>query len=935
MDFFRDSLLQPGFNWRAALSLASASKLAYNPAEAIRQRVTEDWRFRLTAIFDKGDTQGFAMEDDGVLVVVFRGTDSVADWLDNIQISSTMRDYGAVHKGFFGAWTRVAGPVTECVRTAAGKKKAIWLAGHSLGGAVALTAALELPAGIALHGLQTFGQPRMLSGNASTFANTRLGGVYQRFVNNADLVTRLPPHFGHAGALIHFDARGGATASGRLESEEGVTTEPPPVSQLEFEAIKHEIKAIKASLAATEGMAEWSDPRSRDEIVDAAAAGLLPGLRDHRIDSYLALIRRHAGVSVSGFAAGSLSEIAAEMATLRASRGAAPESDTGRGPLVFGHAIELEGVDAEIGFGAEAAAPVEEVHVPVQRYPFVLRLRRPDWRPPVGLRVSSHIGNFATMLATEAEVEALHIDPDVLSIEVSRDAGMPDLDQSLAYTGAVAIHRPPINERGEAALVGIVDSGIDILHEAFLDAAGRTRIVAIWNQHDATGPTPYQVDPARFSQDHGTVYTASEIDAFIDAFIHQGKAPPVMLRDPAGHGTHVASIAAGRAVGALSDGIAPEARIALVIPNMKTTPGSPPSLGYSTSHLDGMAFLKALSHGGTRLLADPLPLAINVSLGMNAGAHDGTSTLEAGFDAMTGIGREPGCVIVKSAGNERGHGGHARVTAAFGVVPIRWRSTSRHRLQDYFEAWFDDLDDIAFTLVDPAGNRSGTVSFDAPRVVAMLGGNSCALTLMQGHSDNGDHCLTLTISPVSAGIREGMWTLEAVGRKIRSADALVDIWVERTDERAITFTPEDETMTLSVPGTAATVVTVGASNSLDPPTLNASSSYGPTRDKRSKPELSAPGFQIMAAAANTPDRRATIGKSGTSMAAPHVTGALALVMSRRHKQAGRPQFNAVQLQAFVRRAVQRFSHVPHPGFGHGVLDIRKLFDEAFPGAPSS
>src|SRR5262249_48083039 len=155
---------------------------------------------------------------------------------------------------------------------------------------------------------------------------------------------------------------------------------------------------------------------------------------------------------------------------------------------------------------------------------------------------------------------------------------------------------------------------------------------------------------SRLTQNYGTLYTPADIQSFISG---AGQTPPA-LRDPKQHGTHVASIAAGRATGLLANGMAPRARLVVVIPNMTTRPGSPPSIGYSLSHIDALFFLKLVAQGANKILTGAaLPIVVNVSLGMNAGAHDGSSALEGAFDSITTGGSEPGFVIVKSAGNER------------------------------------------------------------------------------------------------------------------------------------------------------------------------------------------------------------------------------------------------------------------------------------------
>ena len=164
-----------------------------------------------------------------------------------------------------------------------------------------------------------------------------------------------------------------------------------------------------------------------------------------------------------------------------------------------------------------------------------------------------------------------------------------------------------------------------------------------------------------------------------------------------------------------------------------------------------------------------------------------------------------------------------------------------------------------------------------------------------------------------------------VGKELFSREGIIHVWAERSGTRSVRFSNPDRKVTLSIPGTANTVVTVGACNSSFPMKLLPMSSLGLTRDGRPKPELCAPGELITAAMADA-ETDAAVQKSGTSMAAPHVTGATALVFSARRKTGGR-QFNAVQLGQALRLTTQHFSTVHNPSFGSGILDAEELLNK--------
>jgi len=310
---------------------------------------------------------------------------------------------------------------------------------------------------------------------------------------------------------------------------------------------------------------------------------------------------------------------------------------------------------------------------------------------------------------------------------------------------------------------------------------------------------------------------------------------------------------------------------------------------------------------------------------MNAGPHDGTSLLEASFDAATTNGHDRGIVIVKSAGNEGGRKGHASVNASqVGQREIQWNSSNVTREEDYIECWYSFRDELQFTLVMPGGNALGTVDNTNQMVQGEVNGNVFLLNLEPEHDDNGDSMLSVTIRRGSQPIQAGTWTLKVVGQSVNTESGRVDAWIERYNSRALEFTIEDPNMTLSVPGTADTVITVSGCRSTNPLEMATRSSMGLTRDGRTKPDICAPGEGIVAARANEDTHEGTRADTGTSFAAPHVTGAMSLAMSKRQRDAPGDQLNARKLRTHLVRSCNNMSH--NDGYGFGVLNVEEFLN---------
>ena len=905
----KEALTGQPFSWEKALALAIASQVAYRDEAGVERIAKSLWGFDELRFLSSGDTRGFVCWDERSVLVAFRGTESAGNWLAGHSVHKTVRTRGGGNSLFVEDLFDLTESLLDALQSADAGNKSVHLTGHNTGGSLAMLTAAELTGMLALTGVYTFGQPKSVDEIGARFLNEEHGEYLFRFVNDQDVIARIPPGYVHAGKLIWFDHNGQPRTfeSGLGDDEPGLPGSAPA------EMTEESFRKLQETVANIEhGVSSLKQEAAR--TFDVSVEGIIPGVRDHAIAEYIALIRRcrRDQTRLDGLLQQTVQRRFPNVYKRYKTRSMTTPDPESIGPeRGGGDASEpsVAGIESIVGSGTTGE----------QSIPVLLRVRNSNWQAPDDLKIQSRLGTVISASVSAEQLDALQEDSGISSIEASREGGSIELATSKPFVRAHDIHIPPFDERGDAALVGIIDTGIDVLHDAFRDAGGQTDIEFIWNQRDPSGPAPNQVLPGVFHADYGTLYDRNSLQSMVD-----GNLPvPPALRDPNRHGTHVASIAAGRPAGMFAGGIAPESRLLLVIPAMRFKQGDPPSLGYSTSHVDALGLLRAAAEHLN------LPVVVNVSLGMNAGAHDGSSTLEAAFNGFSGGGREPGLVVVKSAGNERGHAGHAMIDVAEGgASSIVWETNDQSRDEDYFEFWFHNFDEIEFTLEDP-NNRTipVPVSKANPAVSEALGGNACHLQLTMGHPDNGDNLLSVRIQRDLSRIQEGTWKMRMVGREIR-ADGVVHAWVERDAARAVEFvTGDNDEMTLSIPGTAEHVVTVGACASQIPIQLTDSSSFGLTRNDRAKPDLCAPGLDIRAARAGSSNHSATVAMTGTSMAAPHVTGSIALVLSKLEKDPNSLQANSNQIRSALIRSTRNFNGTHHRGFGFGLLDSLDFYNQ--------
>ncbi len=282
-------------DWPVAETLASIADTAYQtPVDA-----DESYRklgFEKMMPVVENSMIGYVMSAGDVTVVAFRGTNAgeISDWLANLDSLSTNTPQGSLHRGFYFAYESLKPQIVKLLHKS--KTKHLWITGHSLGGALALVCAYDLVDNekLAIDGIITFGQPMVARKQLADHLGTLLLGRYAHFVNEADIVPRVPPTFTHCGSLVWFTGGMikrskpkrlfGAPATDHALSKDD--NEIEPLSEQEFKGLQAELRAKNAA---------------PDRLPDGRLLmkGNSPWIRDHSMELYLAKIRSILGATGS------------------------------------------------------------------------------------------------------------------------------------------------------------------------------------------------------------------------------------------------------------------------------------------------------------------------------------------------------------------------------------------------------------------------------------------------------------------------------------------------------------------------------------------------------------------------------------------------------------------------------------------------------------
>jgi len=196
--------------------LGETASAAYQSEAELKKKV-KTWKMELGKFFfpdpeDRQDTQAFIAQNESAVIIVFRGTESLKDWMTDADVQLVNGPAGKVHDGFQCGLNAVWRDLWKFLDEKRGQRT-LWIAGHSLGGALATlaTAKLRLEKGTPVNGLYTFGSPRVGNEEFARAFEQDFGERTFRFVNNNDIVPRVPfrlMNYRHVGKFIYFDQKG-------------------------------------------------------------------------------------------------------------------------------------------------------------------------------------------------------------------------------------------------------------------------------------------------------------------------------------------------------------------------------------------------------------------------------------------------------------------------------------------------------------------------------------------------------------------------------------------------------------------------------------------------------------------------------------------------------------------------------------------------------
>ncbi|MBP1737297.1 MAG: peptidase family protein [Oscillospiraceae bacterium] len=480
----------------------------------------------------------------------------------------------------------------------------------------------------------------------------------------------------------------------------------------------------------------------------------------------------------------------------------------------------------------------------------------------------------------------------------------------LEAAGIIQVQQQPyLDLRGRGVLIGIIDTGVDYTKEVFIYEDGTSKIQFIYDQ--AVIGTP----PEGFFI--GVEYTNAQINEALKA---QNPFSVVPQRDTVGHGTFLASVAAGRELDNFI-GAAPDSELVVV----KLKPARPyyrevnavPS--WQENVYESNAVMVGVEYIVTKARQLGRPAVICLGIGSNLGPHDGFGLFE---EYLQGVANLRGACICTAAGNESQARHHAqgKLTAKGEQQNIDIQ-VPENADSTLVSIWSSAADRFSVSVRSPTGEL-------VPRVPAKSGTRAQFSLVLEKARVGVEYFFPVEGSGAQLTIvrlfnpTPGIWTITVHGDIV--LDGSYNAWLPITGfvTPGLEFLNANPYVTIVTPATMFGSIVSGAydpgNNSLYSP-----SSWGPTRSPAMAPDLVSPGVGV---GGYYPYG---FGKmDGTSVSAAITTGASALLMQWGVVEGNDPAMSTYQIRAYLLRGCTRPETMTFPNYkwGYGSLNLMQSFN---------
>ena len=486
-------------------------------------------------------------------------------------------------------------------------------------------------------------------------------------------------------------------------------------------------------------------------------------------------------------------------------------------------------------------------------------------------------------------------------------------ETALEVSGILKLQQQPaLSLKGEGVLIGFIDTGIDYANPVFRYSDGNTRIYRIWDQTIRNGKKPDGIP-------YGSEYTKEQIN---EALKHENPEELVPSVDENGHGTFLAGIACGgEDISNNFIGAAPLAEIAVVklkeakkyLKDFYFIPDGVPA--YQENDI-----MTAINYLDKLAKKRDMPLVICFALGSNMGNRGKDGPLATYLDIVSRRRKRCTVAAVGNEANARHHfQGKIRPDMEYETVEV---SVEENMPGFFIEMWANAPELYAVSVSSPTGEILPKVPYRSgarQEFTFIFEQTTLSIDYRLSGRQQGNQLVYLRFTNAAAGI----WTIHVYPQSIVTGNYNMWLPMRQFTNGNVFFLRSNPEHTLTVPGNAAQVISVGGYQ-ITNGSLYLDSGRGYTLSGEVKPELCAPAVHIFGPGLHN----TYVTRTGTSAAAAITAGACAQIMQWGLVKKNQIFMSSADIKNMLIRGAKRADDriYPNSSWGYGILDVYQAFE---------